>query len=353
MHGPTLVSHGLAAPHIAALALLISACAPDSPTVPTSPSGLVAPSAARVFGITTIPIIPPDLTPGAGTIWGFAYAINEAGVVAGRREGPDGQYAFTWKDGVLTSLGANWGPAAINRFGQVLGNDATGAFIWKDGERTPLGTFDGSIVTGIDLNDKGQVVGVTRPEPGNRAFIWENGTFTDLGTLGGSPTAPTSINNRGQVVGNSRLAGSTTGHAFLWERGVMTDIGSLAGGPTFASAINDRGDIVGLSSIPLLGGKPYLWQKGVMTRIPIPGLSDFATFQINDISNAGHVVGASVETSGLWHAFVWRDGVYTELPAPGDRYALGVNSSGEIAGYSTHSIGMPGAWFWSVGRQGP
>ena len=71
-----------------------------------------------------------------------------------------------------------------------------------------LGTLGGSFSESQGINDNCQVAGSGYP-PGDgetHAFRWENGTLTDLGSLGagGTQTGATDINNSGQVVGVSR-----------------------------------------------------------------------------------------------------------------------------------------------------
>jgi probable HAF family extracellular repeat protein len=63
----------------------------------------------------------------------------------------------------------------------------------------------------------------------SHGLLWQNDTVTDLGNLGGTSTFPLDINNRGQVVGLSSLPDDATFHAFLWQDGVMTDLGALPG----------------------------------------------------------------------------------------------------------------------------
>jgi probable HAF family extracellular repeat protein len=69
---------------------------------------------------------------------------------------------------------------------------------------------------------------------------------TDLGALGGTQSFAYAMNDKGQVVGLSRLAGDAELHAFLYSTGTMTDLSPLNSqdiitvGPT---SINNAGQI--------------------------------------------------------------------------------------------------------------
>jgi probable HAF family extracellular repeat protein len=318
-----------------------------------------------VITTTIIPVVPFVPPPDPNTPWGRATAINEAGVVAGWKMSPNEIYAFTWKDGVMTSLGtayparnenmqAFFRPVAINRFGEIVGPNAAGqAVVWRGGVLTRLVEPDVAYVEATDINDKGQIVGwgFFHATHTLEAYLWDNGTVTRLGTLGGSLSVATAINNHGQVVGYSRMAGDGATHAFLWERGVMIDLGTIEGGSSEANGINDKGEIVGLAS-QLCAQSPFIWRKGVMSWL-LPGPASCATrYVIADISDAGHVVGDRALGGSEPRAFVWRDGVLL-IVGSSQTYATAVNSRGEIAGYEDSSVGLPGAYLWTVGRHGP
>lgn len=350
-----------------ALAAAVSACSPDALSAPTK-FDLDSPSAARVTDVITttiIPVVPvvPPLDP--DTPWGRATAINEAGVVAGWRMTPNEIYAFTWKDGVMTSLGtaypmrnenmqAFFRPVAINRSGEIVGPNAYGqAVVWRAGTLTRLVEPGVAYVEANDMNDKGQIVGWGLFFASNtlEAFLWDNGTITRLGTLGGSLSVATAINDHGQVVGYSRMVGDGTTHAFLWERGIMIDLGTIDGGSSEAEGINNKGEIVGVAS-QLCAQPPFIWRKGVMTWL-LPGPPSCATrYFITDISDAGHVVGYRAVGASDSRAFVWRDGVdltvWSNLT-----YGMSVNSRGEIAGFKDAPVGLSGAYLWTVGRHWP
>src|SRR5437667_8167708 len=110
-----------------------------------------------------------------------------------------------------------------------------------------LGTLPADTMSGASaVNEAGQVVGWSQgsyPDP-IHAFLWENGTMTDLGTLGGSTARAYDINDKGQVVGVSSTS-SGLYHACLWEDGTMTDLGTVGGQDSTADGHHDRGGHVG------------------------------------------------------------------------------------------------------------
>jgi probable HAF family extracellular repeat protein len=131
-----------------------------------------------------------------------------------------------WENGTVTDLGTLPGGSfneatAINNKGHIVGVAATPfaihAVLWAKGSIFDLGTEGGLQSLAYDINDRGQIVGYrTVTEFGHsRAFLWEDGVMTDLGPLlGGGGFSPDSIawalNNRGQVVGVSRSASGNT-----------------------------------------------------------------------------------------------------------------------------------------------
>ena len=197
----------------------------------------------------------------------YAYDINDAGQIAGwvYNSYAGNPRAFFREPGgdvqELGTLGDNESRAsAINASGHVVGwaGQAPGveyAFVWKDGVMTSLGALGGFVKdmyrspesSAADINDLGQVVGssYTDVDWQRHAFLWQDGHMTDLGALpGGDYSSALGINNRGQVVGHSS-------RAFLWDDGTMyklEDLVDLGGQWQFlmaAVAINDSGQIVG------------------------------------------------------------------------------------------------------------
>jgi probable HAF family extracellular repeat protein len=147
-----------------------------------------------------------------------ARAINSAGQAVGSCYCVGPAYlrscAVKWDSGVLTNFGAGSSASAINNRGQVVGTRYTGsgsyhASLWENGLVTDLGTPGEGYSFGVDINERGQVVGYS-----GYAFLWKNGVITELGTLGGAISRAVAINEQGQVVGKSTTA-AVEEHAFL------------------------------------------------------------------------------------------------------------------------------------------
>lgn len=151
-----------------------------------------------------------QLPPFPGDVDGAATAINDKSQVVGISGTCDNavgafsaKHAVLWQNGTVTDLGnlggAGWNtPTAINSLGQVVGfSDLAGdvvdgvltpnfqAFLWtKERGIVNLGTLPGDFISeALDINDLGQVVGLSCGATACRAFLWQNGIMNDLNTL--------------------------------------------------------------------------------------------------------------------------------------------------------------------------
>jgi len=365
---PSLCSRTL--PTFVALITLAGwGCASDDES-PTSPS-----SAPDLSTTATATYKIRDL----GTLGGrfsHAYDINNSGVVVGASSltATDIRaHAFVWKSGVMKDLGTLVGAHesqanAINVDGVVVGwsRNSAGdmrAVRWgADGRKRSLGTLGGRNSEARDINDFGVVVGWSETASGQRhAFRWANGVMTDIGTLGGSSSAANGINRGGVIVGQSTTA-SGEARAYKWKNGVFKNLGASVGALqtqfSLATAVNTLGQIVGElgpsldaegEDLDVVDGFVYYQETmRLCCRFNHP------TTNVEDINSNGIIVGWEEDVRGesldpSENAWVQEGASIARLPelaVGGHTGAEGINSRGDIVGYSQNSGGHTHAVLW-------
>jgi probable HAF family extracellular repeat protein len=242
-------------------------------------------------------------------------------------------------------------PAAINQNSQVAGTSGSLAFRYTSTAKEKMedvAKYTKGISRGFGINDSGLVVGdSTFGTEISRAAVFSNGSATDLGALKGQPySRANDINNFGQVVGiASQKADSNTGRAFITSTAdrSMTDLGTLGGAYAQAWAINDSGFVTGNSRLKsdIEINHAFVWSRRT-------GMRDLGTLGGNfsygtAINGNNHVVGYSTidKRTERIHAFLHDGKVMQDLGTlagpSGDldySYALGVNSSDQVVGYT-------------------
>jgi probable HAF family extracellular repeat protein len=146
------------------------------------------------------------------------YDINDRGEVVGESTVGEVYNAVLWRDGRMVRLGGNLSATATNDRGQVAGfaHDVPSAYLWDQGRFTRIDKPEGGTdIQAMGLNNRGAVVGFT--DLG--AFLWERGQLITLPSLTGSITSALDINESGQIVGLSATTPDEANlHAVLWTR---------------------------------------------------------------------------------------------------------------------------------------
>jgi uncharacterized membrane protein len=191
---------------------------------------------------------------------------------------------------------------SMNAKGQIVGRTYNGnlappyhAVEWENGHITALPLPSGfAYGEARGINALGDIIGHVAGDPYlyatlYRGAFWHDGQVT---LIGGDRTALMAINAHRQIVG---CAGTTQpyfanfhdGTPFIWDNGTyrtLPGVSSTAIGCAYG--INDSGVIVGHS-----GGKPVMWQSGMVLNINPPYIPGTAA----EINNRGEVIG-QVET---------------------------------------------------------
>lgn len=163
-----------------------------------------------------------DLPLPAGAFAGGAFAVNEAGQIAGAGGLPSGSFgALRWDDPTqpplevgMLSGGANSEAVGINEKGDVVGrttyaNFSIEAMLYRSAEKelVGLGFLSGNYSFAWDVNDDRVVVGDANTSvPEARAFVWKDGVMHDLNDLVvcsneplGTLVSARAINNAGWI----------------------------------------------------------------------------------------------------------------------------------------------------------
>ncbi len=187
-------------------------------------------------------------------------------------------------------------------------------------------------------------------------------TVTDLGTVGGAPGSPYFITSNG-LAGGAAATPNGSMHLALWYKGVRLNIGTPGlGGPSNEGlGVNERGQAVGQAQTSAPNSEdfcgfnalglppsstacvPFLWQNGVMTRLPTLGGANGAAIAIN---NGGQVAGYAESTMrdpdpacavAQFKPVTWVNGAIHELhtwAGDPDGVAAAINENGQIVGAS-------------------
>jgi probable HAF family extracellular repeat protein len=184
--------------------------------------------------------------------------------------------------------------------------------------------FVGTAARGFDMNDAGDVVGRSYPDPGcgssclppEESVVWRDGKRIVLPEVPGlSPIFATGMNNQGWVAGFVGVPGTTT-HAAVWRPVGDTyraiDLGTLPG-KTISTAvgIDDLGRVVGWSTTQFFppSGAPFMWTKA-------GGMVDLTSLGFPAEEPLAISPGGTVGTVGLRYRLDDPTSVVSLPPAP-------------------------------------
>jgi probable HAF family extracellular repeat protein len=214
----------------------------------------------------------------------------------------------------------------------------TPGFVVAGASMIELGSFPGGgLIHPTAINDAGHVVGVAYPGGSPHAFLWtpQEG-IQDLDSLlnAANPLGMNSmaldVNNSGQIL-YFRWDASHGHRNFVWTPGPSGAGTSVELPFADGRAINNAGQVLRSAAVWTPAGSGT---GGTMRNLD--GLG-YASLWVNDINDAGQVVGY-VSTAPELHAVVWQpDGSTTILPGLGGTLsmAVGINGSGWVSGQST------------------
>jgi uncharacterized membrane protein len=179
----------------------------------------------------------------------------------------------------------------------------------------------------------------------------------DCAALPAKGSEPRSIawamNNKGHVAGQSTFKGVSGSAAALWKqhdrapKNLTASIDDVHSSQAWG--LNDQGQVVGDVLRMCLecdgGQKPYLWQAGVPTELPLlPGT--YRSGSARSVNSKGRIVGNNY-IDGVFHAVLWRDGQAINLPSLGsltgqaqtDSTAHFINENNVVVGSSRRAPG--------------
>jgi probable HAF family extracellular repeat protein len=270
---------------------------------------------------------------------------------------------------LITDLGTNVLPVAINNHGDVVGlvggttidphTSRQRAFFYTNGVATNIPFTAGTTNNGANaINNLGQSVGWFQDGAGGvRAFLsTDSASLNDLGVgVTGYPSASTRwdgasvINDAGQILG---MRNSTTPRVYLIANGQTNDLPIITGGAgldwTLVGGMNQNGDVVYMAATNGFNASYHacLYTNGVQFVLPTPVNKASYGYAIND---SNHVVGAFSTTNSpfVQQLFYYNGSTFTNIGGPG------TNLAGPPSAYSINNYDQVVGMAYDTNRSPP
>ncbi len=213
--------------------------------------------------------------------------------------------------------------------------------------------FVATAATGIAMNNAGDVIGTSYPDPGCGPFclppletvVWRGGQRLVLPTVPGlSGVYLVDINDQGWIAGFAGFPGTTT-HAAVWkpvgDSYQVIDLGALPGHTVSqAAGIDNQGRVVGWSttlSFPP-SSSPFMWTEA-------GGMVDLSAMGYPDEQPIAMSPNGTVATPGTWY-HLGDPGSVVILPPPPQgfyppgTYPTAINDAGDQARFLVATSGQ-------------
>lgn len=254
-------------------------------------------------------------------------------------------------DSAVQGLGASAGGVG---FGRSIKTGGSTAFSWTNGTGIAgLPNLSGrNFCLSVNGNDLGSIAGTCSTAlsgTGRLPVIWQSGMVSQLPLPSGETLGDANdVNSNGVAVGSVNSGGQQRG--VVYSGGVGTTISQTTAGGSFfrtASHINNAGRIIGSGIDPSNAARNVgiVYELGASQATEVgalPGRNGALAF---GLSEAGHVVGSSMQNQGSGLPFIWtQGGGIVEIPLPtgtSSGSARAVNNSGWAVGTASSAFAIP------------
>ena len=319
------------------------------------------------------------LTPSFATLGSAALGVN-GGIEVGYGRGPStgsANHALMWNGNASSYVDLN--PAGFANsvaeaasgnlqvgYGDSASNGLRYALLWSGNAASCVtlnppnilggDIFDGSVAEAVS---GGIEVGLgydATPGSIEHALLWtgSSSSCVDLNPAGFAESSAFGVSGGTEV---GFVYGPTTGsqvHAVLWKGSAASYVDLNPPGVLQSTAYGVYGGTeVGYGSIPGVGQHALLWHGNAANYVDLnpPGFVGSEAYGIYGTTIVGSGIGPSTPGTGQNHALVWFGTADSavDLNPPGFTSSIAhtIDSSGDIVGYGTDSLGNQQALLWT------